>query len=147
MPDTLELVREAVRDEATKHGIIDPEMVALFDTSKVSVDDDGTANAASVEAFVQRMRRDKPSIFKETDAARLSDANFAALTQRLRSKRSLRGGDRIDGLKRIDAAQLDPHELQSLRGVLSGSGSWHDRSVVEAAARRQNVELKLGAPD
>jgi hypothetical protein len=61
-----ELVSEAVRTEAVKRGILDEDLVSLFDMTKVEVEN-GRVKRASVTELLDSMVESKPVLFKKVE--------------------------------------------------------------------------------
>ncbi len=104
MPDTMELVRTAVRDEAVKRGLADPTFAELADLTKVAVGEDGQPNTSDVLEAVSSLRKTKPHLFKS--ATQLTDDEFRDLTDTLRERRSMHPQKMPDGLKRVNAFEM-----------------------------------------
>lgn len=109
-----QILMEAVRAEAVKAGIIDEELVALLDVSKVAIEK-GRPDRGAIRELIETHKKDKPKLYSDgsedeerdervrdeegrfarsrpdpknkkddVDASRLDDKAFADLEERLR---------------------------------------------------------------
>lgn len=110
------ILMEAVRSAAVKRGIIDEDLVALLDVSKVPIEK-GRPDRAAIDELIEEHAKAKPTLYKDAgertddnapprddggrfvrpsptnrkddvDASKLDDAKFAELEERLRRGRA-----------------------------------------------------------
>src|SRR5579863_1214156 len=136
------ILHEALAEEATRQGVIDTDILNAYpeQLKGVKLGADGKPDFGTVYAAVKEIKQNHPALFKEQDFSKMDDACYQAAETAFREKLSRRSqpAARSNEFRALDAALLSPEEGHALRRYLGGTRNSYDRSVLQAALKRQN---------
>jgi hypothetical protein len=136
------LLHDALLEEAQRVGVVDPDILAAYpdEIAGARLDATGKPDIGTVVNAIRKLKARVPALFRTQDFEKMDAAQYEDAESKFREtlRRHSQPAARSNEFKQLDAALLTPEEGHALRRHLGGARNSYDRSVLQAALKRQN---------